>query len=269
MVHSFFGFFVVIFFFALYSSAFNVTAPVVADVDAVDNIRANWTWFRGEPTKITMHLFVYKEDVCAFGRANPVQSKNIQGDIEKAQDVGGKRFGTVTYEADKIGQYILCAYEDITPPGGNLSLSSIANSSVFEVKRPALTQPTVSTLTTTPVPTSTNLLPSNPASESPQQKGSGPSGGIIAGAVIGGVLFAGLLVAAFVIFRRIRFRRRLIAFHKERMAIAPPISTFTSGDMNEKGFAAGSIGSFSDMFPRSPQSFSTQNTLQPLRRPPV
>lgn len=272
MVASYLRFFIP-FFFAFYVSGFTVIGPLSADVDRFNNVPAYWTWSEGDPTKIVVHLFVHtSDDVCVFGKANPVKAMGIQGNIQSAREVDGKKNGTVLYQADKIGEYILCAYEDVTNPGGKLNLTSIANSSVFSVSRPPIVQ------TATLLGSSSSLEPTASISTSNEPAGAGSassqnksnlSGGVIAGAVIGGICLAGLLVAVFVVYRRMRYRRRVIAFHKERMAITPPLSNFGSADMTEKGFSIRTISSFGDGHPKSPQSFSTQNTLQPLRRPPV
>ncbi|KAK7019175.1 hypothetical protein VNI00_018169 [Paramarasmius palmivorus] len=184
MVGSYLRFFAPL-FLVLYVSAFTIVAPLTADVDAFNNVVGNWTWTEGDPTKIIVHLFVNSQpDVCVFGKANPVDTRGIQGDIQRANEVNGQRNGRVVYQADKIGEYILCAYRDFTKDG-TLNLSSIANSSVFSVSRLPIVQ------TTTVLGPSSSPEPTPSTSASNESTGPGspssPSGGVIAGAVVGGL----------------------------------------------------------------------------------
>ncbi|ESK83224.1 hypothetical protein Moror_3276 [Moniliophthora roreri MCA 2997] len=183
--------------------AFNVTAPISADVDAVNNIRANWTWYHGGPANVIIQLFVYGEDVCTFGKATPVAMKRIKNDIKEAEEVNGEKFGNVTLQEGKVGKYILCAYADVTPPGGSLKLRSITNSSTFDVERPAVTLLQVNTVTIigtlTPLPQSTNT-----AQETRDQEKPSPSPGIIAGTAVGTLAISLLVVVGVVIYQRQR-----------------------------------------------------------------
>ncbi|KAK7024637.1 hypothetical protein VNI00_016141 [Paramarasmius palmivorus] len=102
-----------------YVSGFSIVAPPVADVDRINNIAGNWTWAEGDPTKILIHLFVNNiTDVCVFTKANPIHSEGIQRKIQEEMEIDGQRHGTIFYQADKVGEYILCAYEDVTMPEG-------------------------------------------------------------------------------------------------------------------------------------------------------
>ncbi|KAK7024638.1 hypothetical protein VNI00_016142 [Paramarasmius palmivorus] len=196
------------FLFVFYVSAFALVTPSDAEVDQVNNIAANWTWSEGDPTKVLISLFVNSvPDVCAFGKSNPVDIKGIQQDIQGAAEINGRKNGTILYQAEKIGEYILCAYEDITPSGGKLNLTTIANSSVFSVAR----LPTVQTTTLFAV---TSLNPTASASRPPNEIDTGRkssqmlSAGIIAGIVVGAVSLAAFIFTISILFRRIRRSNR-------------------------------------------------------------
>ncbi|KAK7024639.1 hypothetical protein VNI00_016143 [Paramarasmius palmivorus] len=184
---------------------FSIVAPPAADVDLINNIAGNWTWSEGDPTKVIINLYVNGEDVCIFGIAKPMESQDITRDIQRANEVDGKKNGTVIHQADKTGDYILCAFEDVSA-NGKLNLTSIANSSVFSVSRLPIVQ------TTTVLGTSSSLNPTSSNSGLPietdigSKPSQGLSTGIIAGIVIGAASLAALMLAVLILFRRIRRR---------------------------------------------------------------
>ncbi|KAK7023540.1 hypothetical protein VNI00_015629 [Paramarasmius palmivorus] len=100
-------------FFVFYALGFLIVAPPFADVDHVNNVAGNWTWFEGEITKVAIHLVVHNPpDICIYGKTTPIANTGIMQAIEGAVEINGRKHGTVIFQAAKIGEYILCAYQD-------------------------------------------------------------------------------------------------------------------------------------------------------------
>uniref|UniRef100_A0A0W0G701 Uncharacterized protein n=1 Tax=Moniliophthora roreri TaxID=221103 RepID=A0A0W0G701_MONRR len=242
----FFQIYLCLSFLILYTSGFKVVpAQSRANVEAISNVVANWTWFPADPIDISFNLFPNVPRICEPGQGFPIGSKGIIAELNRTvPDLNGQKHGVVSFTVNKTGDYILCAYHVVTRTGDNTKdpLRSIANSTVISVVPPS--------------------------------ERSGPSGGIIAGAVIAGIFLAGVMVAAFVVYRRIHYRRRLITFHKERMAIQQQRersrtqnSSFASASMSETGLSG--FNAHGQHFAQGrPQHLPTQNMLQPLRRLP-
>ncbi|KAI3611040.1 hypothetical protein WG66_013706 [Moniliophthora roreri] len=195
----FFQIYLCLSFLILYTSGFKVVpAQSRANVEAISNVVANWTWFPADPIDISFNLFPNVPRICEPGQGFPIGSKGIIAELNRTvPDLNGQKHGVVSFTVNKTGKD---------------PLRSIANSTVISVVPPS--------------------------------ERSGPSGGIIAGAVIAGIFLAGVMVAAFVVYRRIHYRRRLITFHKERMAIQQQRersrtqnSSFASASMSETGLS--------------------------------
>ncbi|ESK82561.1 hypothetical protein Moror_3685 [Moniliophthora roreri MCA 2997] len=186
-----------VFLCAFYTSAFNITGPVITGVNTPDNIPVHWIWSRGDPTNVVVNLFVNNiSDVCTFGRAYPEASKGIRHFIDGVREVNGRRSGNFSFKANSTGQYILCAYEDLTPANGTLNFRSIANSNVFNVTDTTtaivMSPPSTATPSGSPGGAST-------AGQPEKDSNSGTSAGVLAAAIVGGVLFL-IAVAAFILF---------------------------------------------------------------------
>ncbi|KAK7021751.1 hypothetical protein VNI00_017299 [Paramarasmius palmivorus] len=100
------------------SNAFTISAPNVVDVNAPMNIVGRWTWSTGEPT--VMNIILNASESCmkvvfeGQRTGSPFLTQPIFDDIDKAQEVNGKKTGNVLFEADILGNYILCAYQGAT-----------------------------------------------------------------------------------------------------------------------------------------------------------
>ncbi|ESK82563.1 hypothetical protein Moror_3687 [Moniliophthora roreri MCA 2997] len=216
-------------FLILYTSGFKVVpAQSRANVEAISNVVANWTWFPADPIDISFNLFPNVPRICEPGQGFPIGSKGIIAELNRTvPDLNGQKHGVVSFTVNKTGDYILCAYHVVTRTGDNTKdpLRSIANSTVISVVPPS--------------------------------ERSGPSGGIIAGAVIAGIFLAGVMVAAF----------ERMAIQQQRERSRTQNSSFASASMSETGLS-GFNAHGQHFAQGRPQHLPTQNMLQPLRRLP-
>ncbi|KAK7019173.1 hypothetical protein VNI00_018167 [Paramarasmius palmivorus] len=160
------------------SHAFDIQVQSHSDVNEIDNISFNWTWYPEDPLDITISLFTNRPPTCApFGEV-PIGSEGIIYRINSTTaDLDGQKHGLLSFTMNKTGDYVLCAFQVLERTGDYAKdpVRLITNSTVISV-------------TTHPKPTAIH-------------------GGIIAGSVLGGLV---LLFIVTILFRLYRKRNKSI-----------------------------------------------------------
>ncbi|KAK7019176.1 hypothetical protein VNI00_018170 [Paramarasmius palmivorus] len=214
--------------FALFTSAFKIVVPSKADVDAVSNIAANWTWSPGDPTDISFNLFPNTPNICVPGQGFPIQAKGIRADLERATpDSQGQKHGFFDFTVNKTGKD---------------PLESITQSNVITITPRSQSGPSGGTIA-----------------------GAVIGGVFLAGlAVAAFVIYRRIRhqrrVVAF-------HNERMTIRQMGNAPLHRTTSAFSTADMSEKGIGSYDSGTLSSL-PRIAPNFSPRNTLQPLRRYP-
>ncbi|EEB96501.1 hypothetical protein MPER_04355, partial [Moniliophthora perniciosa FA553] len=74
------------------------------NVEAINNIAANWTWFSADPIDISFNLFPNIPRICEPGQGFPIGSKGIKDELNRTDsDLKGQKHGAVSFTVNKTG----------------------------------------------------------------------------------------------------------------------------------------------------------------------